>query len=268
MSWLLVVQVGLFVFFVAFVLDRTLQAIAKKLFPPSWGRGLCTFVIGVLVVGVLFSTVPGRARHLDFIRQTLLDEIVTEDFNGGDSRLVNWLGTKVTGLAADIAVQEIRVENFLLISIGLEETEWGWSPVTVGFAGIVFRSFFIEIPAYETPDVIVASSKDAEGNWQVELCNTGDAEYSCAVSSWLNPDRLPLCEFDLNGKAEIRIQQQKKGLIDKVKRLLDKDKTVVTISEPIAQGLCITFKSGRRVLKSARLTLLGDELRTGWYDPK
>lgn len=268
MSWLLVVQVWLFVCFVAFALDRTVQAIAKKLFPTSWGRGLCTFVIGVLVAGVLFSTVPGRARHLDFIKQTLLDEIAGEDFNGGDSGLVNWLGAKVVGFAADIAVQKIRVENSFFISIGLAETEWGWSPVTIGFAGIVFRSFFIDIPTYETPDVVVALSKDSEDNWQVELCNTGDAEYACAVSSWLNPDRLPLCEFDLNGKAEIRIRQQKKGFVNKVKSLLDKDKTVVTIPEPIAQGLRITFKSGQRVLKSARLTLLNDALHVDWHDPK
>ena len=102
----------------------------------------------------------------------------------------------------------------------------------------------------------------------MELYNASDAEYTCEVLSCLNSDKSPLCKFDINGETGIRIQQQKKGFVNKVKRLLDKDKTVVTIPEPIAQGLCITFKRGKRVLKSSRLTVFGDELRAGWYDPK
>ncbi len=89
MNWLLAVQVWAFVIFVVCVLDWTLQAIAKRLFPPSWGRKACTFVTGFLIAVVLFSTVPGRTRHLAFVKQVVMDDVAARNFNGGGSGLSN-----------------------------------------------------------------------------------------------------------------------------------------------------------------------------------
>ena len=161
----------------------------------------------------------------------------------------------------------MRVEQIGGVSIGLIEADWGWVPVSVGFAGIVCPNFFFYTPTYETPDVIVMPKKGEDGNWQVELHNAGNVEYECTVSSWINPDKSPLCKFDLKGESGILIRQQQKSFVNSVKRLLGKDKTVVTIPEPIAQGLCIAFKRGQRVFKCTRLTQTGDDLCTDWYDP-
>ena len=267
MNWLLAVQVWAFVIFVVCVLDWTLQAIAKRLFPPSWGRKACTFVTGVLIAVVLFSTVPGRARHLEFIKQWLLDDVATNNFNS-ESSLENWLGTKVAGVAADIVVQGIRVEKFALISIGFAEAEWGWSPVTIGFAGIVFPNFFIDVPTYEKPQVNIELAKDAEGNCQVVLQNNDAANYAVSVSSYAG---TPLCKFELEAQSFVRIQQEKKGLkkkINKIKKMITGDKSLVTISEPIEQSLNVGFKRGGRTLKRANVMLSNDAVKVHWSDPK
>ena len=264
MNWLLAVQVCAFVIFVVCVLDWTLQAIFKRLFPPSWGRGICTFVTGVLIAAVLFSTVPGRTRHLDFIKQSLLDDVATKNFNS-ESMFGNWLGSKLTGVAADIVVQGIRVEKFALISIGFTEADWGWSPVTVGFAGIVFRNFFIDVPTYETPQVNIELAKDAEGNCQVVLQNNDAANYAVSVSSYAG---TPLCKFELEAQSFVRIQQEKKGLKNKIKKMITGDKSLVTISEPIEQSLNVGFKRGGRTLKRATVMLSNDVLQVYWNDPK
>ena len=265
MNWLLAVQVWAFVIFVVCVLDWTLQAVAKRLFPPSWGRKACTFVTGFRIAVVLFSTVPGRTRHLDFVKQVVMDDVAARNFNGGGSGLGAWLGTKVTDLAADLAVQTMRVEKYALISIGFIETDWGWSPVSVGFAGIVFRNFFIDVPTYETPQVNIELAKDAEGNCQVVLQNNDAANYAVSVSSYAG---TPLCKFELEAQSFVRIQQEKKGLKNKIKKMITGDKSLVTISEPIEQSLNVGFKRGGRTLKRANVMLSNDAVKVHWSDPK
>ena len=265
MNGLLILQIVALQIFILCVLCGLSQAIVKRIFPSTvrqvlYGWGAC----GLLGL-ILAWTVPGRARHLEFFKHILMDEVVAKDFNGGGSGLRNWLGTKFGDFAADIVIQQIRVEKIGVVSIGLIEAEWGWSPVTIGFAGIVFPNFFIDVPTYETPQVNIELAKDAEGNCQVVLQNNDAANYTCSVSSYAG---TPLCKFELEAQSLVRIQQEKKGLKNKIKKMITGDKSLVTISEPIEQSLNVGFKRGGRTLKRANVMLSNDAVKVHWSDPK
>ena len=268
MNWFLMVQVVVFLIVVLPAIDWGLQEIVKRLFP-EWSRGVIASVFGVLIVVGLLSTVPGRTRHLDFVKRMMVDQIAEEDFNGGGTGFASWLGTKVTSLTADLYVQGMRVEPYFgMISIGYFEIESRWTPVTVGFAGIVFRNFFIDLANYEKPQVEVTQEIDGEGEHQLVLNNHGDVKYACAVVSAQNDTDSSLSKFDLEPHASVRIRQEKKGIGGKLKRLLQGDKTLVIIPQPTTSGLCITFRRESRKLKSAKLDQREGKLHVRWEDPE
>lgn len=265
MNWLLTVQAWAFVIFVVCVLGWTLQVIAKRLFPPSWGRKTWTGVTGFLIAVVLFSTVPGRTRHLDFVKRVVMDEVAANNLKNGVAGWEAWLGATVTEVVANLAIQTIQVEKYALMSIGFVEADWGWTPVSVGFAGMVFRNFFIDIPMYETPQVTVDLAKDAEGNCQVVLLNNGTLNYTCSVSSSAG---APLCKFELEALAQVRIQQEKAGLKEKLKNMLTGDPSLVTLSEPVEPFLNVGFKHEGKTLKRATVMVTNDIPEVYWSDPK
>lgn len=269
MNGILTVQVIAFIIFMICVLDVVVGAVVRQIFP-SWSRGVVATVAMFLIVTVLVSSVPGRQRHLDFLKGQLTDAVAERNFNGGGTGLSSWLGNALAGLTAEVVLQSIRVESHLgLVSIGYWETEKGWQPMSVGFAGIICRNFFFVRNAYEMPQASVAYEKDVDGNGQIVLSNQSDAPYECAVFSNLNPAAEPLRRFDLDAQSFVRIKEAKKGFLNKVRNALDGDRTRVWISE-MPLHLFITFRRGGQVMKRAELFLgFGDRgFRTYWNDPK
>ena len=249
------------------VLDVTvylLMRIVKRVVPKGKGRWLICEVILLLIVGfVLGTTVPGRSRHIAYLKERVTDLVESERHESNGNLVASWIEDKVTSVAIDVLLNATRVKSYWFVSVGYVETKWGWQPQTVGLCGVVFPSPFIVSKKFEEPNGVSFSQEIRNGKRSLLLVNNGEETFKCEISFG-----TVVREVTLSHSATVTIGHE--GFLKTIANKVKKGMSFVNMPREILANddLTVTFKTGDTLRKTANLKIRDERVDVSWRDPE